>query len=788
MMTVRLKHVLATVLAATGFYGALLYVPHVPPVLLNSFGFAYIMLVPGGLLYLLLLYAAPKKPPAWMSFAIIVCLSLLSLLITGLVTNTVLPLIGVDNPLGETPVRVSMLASVAAWSSLVFWKYRRHPQLALTLRRPGLNQRELYVLLAPLVLVGLSVLGAVSLNNGASSFFTQAMMCMAAVYVLTLIIFTSRTRNLLLAYGMSATALALLLSTSLRGWYTTGHDIQHEFLVFELTKHAGQWSATAYQDAYNACLSITIFPAYLSHLLAVDDVYIYKVFFQILFAITAGVVFHINARYLRRQIAVVATVWYISFPTFFNDMPMLNRQELAFLFFAVMIWVLFDKNFRPRIKRFLLYALAIGIILSHYSTTYSIIVIFGSAVVFRWLLKLALRLRYHLRKQTPGASQLPGNFQVAPPSHRPAERYLTWSFVVFITLASFCWTVLITNTGSGVSRTVTKTYQALVSGTKGDSQSLDVSYGLFRRAPQVDEQQRLKQYVSNGIDSIQGYNQNDYYGRSATGPYAMKVIKQGKLPLTALGNLVNNTLHIPIKRFNASLRQLVVRLLQVSIFIGLAYVLVKLIFLREQLDMEFYSLSVAMMFFVTLQILLPVLSTQYGLLRAFQQALIVVSTYIVIGIVALLSKLRYTVKLSLVVAFALICMISTSGTLTGIFGGYTAQLNLSNSGDYYDNYYVHEPEVAAARWLSVNAKGSAVQMEGDTFQKLNNIVPITRGGDILPQLMPRNSYVLLGARNVIQGQAQFIFNGDSMTYSYPIKFLDDQKDLLYANDTARIYR
>lgn len=782
-MTLRLKHLVGGVIACTGLYALLLYLPQVPPVMLNSVSFTYAVLLPGTLLYSLL---APKKLPSWIILALIVCLSLLSLMLTGLLINAVLPLVGVLNPLGELPVRLSLFGLVGLLMLLTILKYRRR-KVSVTLARPRLNRGEWYILLAPLVLVTLSVLGAISLNNRGSSFLTLGMLCLCVVYVLSLILLTKPTRSFLLAYGLSGVALALLLSTSLRGWYTVGHDIQREFYVFQLAKQASHWSMAAYQDAYNTCLSITILPTYLSRLLHIGDAYIYKIFFQIVFAITAGVVFSISSRYVRRPVAVLATIWYISFPTFFNDMPMLNRQELAFLFFAVLIWFLFDNRLNRNLRRGLLGALALGVILSHYSTTYSVIAIFGFTLVFRWLLELTVRIRRRGRKEAnrkPVQINLLRNKSVKGPK----VKYLSWSFVLCITLASFCWTVLITDTGGGVSRTLEETYSVVVNGTKGDSRSADVAYGLFRRAPDFNPQQRLDTYVSERRANIPQYNEVDYYSSTITNAYPLTIASEEKSPLTPWGKFVHEKWGVPVKQMNGLLRQLAIRLLQVSIILGFLYIFVKLTFLQRHPDVEFYSLSAAMIFFVVLQIVLPVLSAQYGLLRAFQQALIVVGMYVVVGIVPLIPKVKLQFKLALVVVLTLVCMISTTGVLTGLLGGYTAQLNLSNAGDYYDNYYVHDSEVAASRWLITHSDGAQVHLDDDTFQKLNNIVPLDRGGDIMPSLVSRNSYVLLGYRNTHHRQAQFNFNGDNMTYSYPTKFLDDQKDLLYTNGSSRMYR
>ena len=77
-------------------------------------------------------------------------------------------------------------------------------------------------------------------------------------------------------------SLALLLMTSLRGWYVTGHDVQTEYLVFELTKQLSRWKVSTFPDAYNACLSITILPTMILRWTRVGDPYVFKVLFQVL--------------------------------------------------------------------------------------------------------------------------------------------------------------------------------------------------------------------------------------------------------------------------------------------------------------------------------------------------------------------------------------------------------------------------------------------------------------------------------------------------------------------------
>ena len=183
-------------------------------------------------------------------------------------------------------------------------------------------------------------------------------------------------------------SVALLFMTSLRGWYVTGHDIQTEYHVFRITEAYGRWSMSNFQDAYNACLSITILPTEIVHFTNVAGPYVYKVFFQIIFGLSPVIVYAISRRYWSRFISVLAALFFASFPSFINDMPFLNRQEVGMLFAGVAILAITSTLWRRRDRLMVMFGAAVGLDLAHYSTMY----IFAATVLMAWLASLALRI------------------------------------------------------------------------------------------------------------------------------------------------------------------------------------------------------------------------------------------------------------------------------------------------------------------------------------------------------------------------------------------------------------
>ncbi|HJT57661.1 MAG TPA: hypothetical protein VJ761_14255, partial [Ktedonobacteraceae bacterium] len=345
--------------------------------------FCTYLVLPGFLIALILRI---KQISFWEHLLIIVGLSIAYVEFGGLLLNILLPLLGVRNPLAFQNLLIgfdvyTLLLFIGAWartkpfiiqipmqSALIaetgpakvskpgqFVKpgqidtnfqtienVRSITPIALQFPRRSTLEKSLYIL--PLFFPILATLGAIVLNNGGSDILTLILLGAIAFYSLLLVLLRDKIAVDLFPFGLFFIGLASLFTTSLRSWYITGHDIEREFYVFQLTNAHHMWSMAFYQDAYNACLSITILPTVLTNLLAIPDMYVYKVIFQILFAIAPVLVFFVIRNYATPVLAFLSAFFFISFPTFFNDMPMLNRQEIGFIFFGLVLSMMLKRN------------------------------------------------------------------------------------------------------------------------------------------------------------------------------------------------------------------------------------------------------------------------------------------------------------------------------------------------------------------------------------------------------------------------------------------------------------
>ena len=697
--------------------------------------------------------------------------TLLALMLGGLALNQLLPVVGVARPLDRVPVLITLgvgLIGLVAWR---FDRRRAFPAIALTARESVL------IGTGAIVVVG-AIMGAIRLNNGASGAFTICVLAVGAAAVVGLLVWRGSVRDGVICTTLYLLALGLLFMASLRGWYITGHDIQQEFHSLQLTSINGGWDISRYRDPYNACLSITILPTVIGRIAHLHDPYVFKVVFQMLFAVCPVVVYRIARRFTAVGPSVLAAVYFLSFPTFFTDMPFLARQEIAFIFLGGAYLVMTDAGQSMRWRRTWLALMSVGVVFSHYSTTY---VLLGVMAV-TWL---AARTGVATRMITR-ARRSRTILRV-----RREPLVITWPLLVGLTVLVAVWTGPLTGTSGQLEKTALSSARGVLSGDLLSNRSSDVSYSLLAGDTEPLSQ-RLARYRTESLDSTAAARgAGTYYPRSVLDRYPTPALEQPGLPLTAVGRGVSGA-GVSVPALNFIMRGGFARLLQVFLVIGLVGVGLGLVRWFRPTH-EFFLLAAASFAVVISQILLPALTVEYGLLRSVQQGLFVLAPFLVAGSVAPFMWLGLRRAGIAAAALGVCFYLSLTGVLPSILGGYPAQLHLANSGEYYDLYYVQPQERAATGWLGSHlSAGTEVQNERQSNRYLSSD-PATfasldlSGDDIYPTLLRPASVVFLGESVVRQELATVGDGSDELTYRYPLAMLDATKDLVYSNAGARIY-
>ncbi|WP_060179231.1 DUF2206 domain-containing protein [Streptomyces sp. IMTB 1903] len=737
--------------------------PGVPALLLAPVGLWLLFAAP-----VLLLRGLTDKVVSTRSGSLLLAAGLAVLLdiLVALAVNTVLPPLGVERPLTRL-----VLASATTLVLLVLGVLAPQSPRPLLRGTPLTGARPVAWAAGAALL--LSVAGPIRLNNGLGGAVSTAALVVVTALIVLLLLRHARCSPTVVEAGIYAASATLLLLTSLRGWYITGHDIQREYLYFRLTLGGGFWDISAYTDPYNACLSITLLPVSIFRLTGIEDIYVFKAVLPLLFALTPVLVHRAVRNVASPLVALLSAVFFMAFPTFFTDMPFLGRQAIAFLLLACAMLVLTDSRRPLPLRRAVFTVLLAGVVLSHYSTIYVIVGTLATAFTVDKVWRLASR---------PGRAR----------THRAVGKgrtrtFLTWWTVAVPAVLALLWAGPLTHTGGQLESTLRVVASDLFGSGDARAGSSDTRYSLFGGAG-VTPEERLAEYREDTI----GYTAADradgkYLPLEALAKYPTPVAEKENLPLTPVGRALD-TVGLSVPALNGVLRQAAALLLQALVLVGFVIALrgrsSPFTPVRDQITLTVGALAMMGLF-----TLVPQLSVDYSVLRAFQQGLLFFAPFIAAGALWAVRRAgRRAVPVLCVLVAGL--LLDLTGAVPKVLGGYPAQLALSNSGPAYDIYYPHAEDRRAAMWLNQRAAGDdlVVQTDRYSFSRLQTLLTVRTQDSVHPALLRSQSYVLLGSTPTRKDEVTVFFRGDLVTYRYPRDLLDTTRNLIYSNEGAVVYR
>ena len=307
--------------------------------------------------------------------------SILVLTVSGLAIDLIGPAFGIAAPLRVVPLLITLEIFCAG---LLLSAEKAAPETQISwsaLERP-------VTIAWPLILPLVAAAGALRLNSGHSNSIAMIAIVLVIATVIAGFLRASWYDDAELIVVLFAISLALLWSFSLRGNLVYGFDISSEYYSLTQTITAGVWHASHPNDAYGAMLSLTIFPAELHELSGVQTLLVLKVIYPAIGALFPVGVYCVTRYLLVSRWAFLPAALIIMQQTFFQQFPALARQEIATFLFTALIAVLLDKNQARRSHGRWIFAclLSLGIVVSHYSTTYLAVLLLALAIAYQFLL------------------------------------------------------------------------------------------------------------------------------------------------------------------------------------------------------------------------------------------------------------------------------------------------------------------------------------------------------------------------------------------------------------------
>lgn len=670
--------------------------------------------------------------------------SIVVVLAAGLGVDLVGPQLGAHAPLRTWPLLagteallllLAVLAAPAPLESGVPWR----------MIQPRLQRAW------PLVLPLAAAAGALRLTQGHSPAIATAALAASGAALLLAVVLAERISRNQLSLVLYGAGLAACWGFSLRGHYTYGFDIASEYHVVTASWSSGVWHPAHAGDAYGAMLSLTVLPSALHALTGIGSLALLKAVYPALLALLPPALFGIAERFLRRRFAFIAAGLLVVQSYFFQQMPAIARQEIALLLFIALVAAVLDDRLPRRSQLPLVALLGAGMAVSHYSTTYMALAMFGVAAILQLVL-VALR--------RPVTAKLAVAIAFVATAAAAAGWYAP------VTHSSANLTGFSTNLrerGLDILPNAQPGQNPLAAYLSGNSQKR-VSAEAYARLVAREYRQQRKYVVPLRAASNPRYRLQDSTSPidRTRNPTASAASREAQLAGSQLLNLlaVIGALALLVRRRTGPLlRQLALLALATLLVLG------------------FVRLS-------------GTAASSYNQERAFVQTMVplgVAMAWLVEWLAARRRGLQLLAPALTVLALAA-TFFGTSGLRAAAFGGGTPT-NLANGGEDYERFYVTAPELAAARWVAGAPHGSMVYT--DRYGQLRVLEATGRSQgvllDVTPLTLDHHAWVYASRTNIDAGRARGEVKQKFAIYRWPARFLDENFNTVYSNGSSTVY-
>jgi hypothetical protein len=370
------------------------------------------------------------------------------------------------------------------------------------------------------------------------------------------------------------------------------------------------------------------------------------------------------------------------------------------------------------------------------------------------------------------------------------------SFVFVFGLAGIMifWSTFVTKTSSSFVQTIEQIAVSLKDPFNLDGQTGPAKYSIFK-GQQFTPEESLDLFIKESIkDNKVVEKQTEFFPLSSTEKFRTYPVPENIAPLTNVGEKIYSIFEIDFNKFYIMIKQLYAKILQVLLFVGLIGLTLGFTFkkiIERDMPVEYIALSYSALFVMVGQTILPAVAINYGLLRLFQQNLLLLALPILLGFSAMFSIVfKNITKQYYLTAFTLLAFfLILSGVIPQVTGGTRPLMYLNNSGLYYDSYLVHAAEVASSKWVS-QYSGARIPVQAAHFSDIKMVAygKLAPYIELLPETTKRRSFVYLNYDNVRTENILEIVYGDVIYYKFPMQFLRNNKNLIYSSSGSQIYR
>jgi uncharacterized membrane protein len=350
------------------------------PFLRQIFAFLCFTTIPG---FLIIQILKLTKIEFLKKIVLSVGLSIAFLLFFGLFINQLYLAIGLFKPLSTNSLAISFTVILTILSFIAYKRNKDDFNLSdiLNVKFDIKKDQLISPYIFPIIFPFLAIFGTYLMNATANNMILVVMLFLIPIYVVLIVWLRNKIPKTTYPVAIYTIALALLLMHGLTSNYVNGRDVHMEYYAFRVVAINGYWSMSNFHHVLTACLSTSLLPTIYWSLLSINKLYIYKVIYQMIWAVTPLVCYIIFKKYVGELHAFLASLFFIFQMSFIFGLQSAMRTELAIFFVALAMMVFFDDKIDKPSKKLFFLIFIFSVIISHYSTAYVFFIIF----VLFWL-------------------------------------------------------------------------------------------------------------------------------------------------------------------------------------------------------------------------------------------------------------------------------------------------------------------------------------------------------------------------------------------------------------------
>lgn len=354
------------------------------PILRQFVGFVFLTFIPG---FIILKFLKLDKLNIAESFVYTIGLSLTFLMLIGYLINSFLVFTG--NLYFSSVNLFFVLVAVVSFLCILYYLKERGNgcQSYYTSLRLPFFPANLILIITPL----LSMLGAYVLN-----FYNSNILLFISLFLILIIFILALDGKLIqedtYPLVIFVIAISILYQNSLSSTYLDGYDIHREYYFANLVKLSGFWDYNI-NNNLNSMLSIVMIAPLYSELCNMSLTWVFKIIYPFFFSVLPVGIYQVYQRQINNgKISLLSTFYFMFIFTYFTEMLALARQQVAELFFIILIMLLIS-NIELVKRRFLIILFSAALIVSHYGLSY--LFLFSSVIGYIFM--------YYILKQKSAA-------------------------------------------------------------------------------------------------------------------------------------------------------------------------------------------------------------------------------------------------------------------------------------------------------------------------------------------------------------------------------------------------